>query len=176
MRLVRYGRPGKEKPGLFDEITQRLLAEATRHRIVDAEAAARIVQGGEGFGDVAAQRSGEHDRGAVRGQDAGDSAGSQQSACGPAALGWIVDELKHAVAEDGVGAFGFKHVEHRGQIALRGPHRIGNPGFGGPALKRGQGVRARIDHGDPVAEPGQRDREASGAAADVDDVERLGSR
>ena len=47
----------------------------------------------------------------------------------------------------------------------------------GPAGQGGQGVGAGVDDGDPVAELGHPDREAAGAAADVEDVElRAGRR
>ena len=41
----------------------------------------------------------------------------------------------------------------------------------GSAGEGRQGVGAGVDHGDPVAEPGHPDREAAGAAADVEDLE-----
>ena len=68
---------------------------------------------------------------------------------------------------------GLDDVEQAGGVALdaRGPS---TPALGGAALQRGQRVGAGVDHGDPVAEPGERDREAAGAAADVEDVEDRG--
>ena len=84
--------------------------------------------------------------------------------------GRVVDDLEHAVAEHHVGAAGGRPASsRRAEVALLTGDL--DAVLAGPAGQRGQGVGAGVDHGDPVAEPGHPDREAAGAAADVDDVE-----
>jgi hypothetical protein len=82
----------------------------------------------------------------------------------------VVDDLEDAVREDEVGAAGGDEVAERGGVPLPGGDAVGDAGLGGAALEGGEGVGARVDDGDPVAELGERDGEAAGAAADVDDV------
>ncbi len=82
--------------------------------------------------------------------------------------------LEHAVAEHQVGAARLDDLEQPGGVALHRAHL--DAGLAGPALQRGQRVRAGVDDGDPVAELGERDGEPAGAAADVQDVEAGGSR
>ncbi len=72
-------------------------------------------------------------------------------------------------------------VERRGVdlevvgVALQGHELVLDAGLAGPAGQGGQGVGARVDDGDPMAERRERHREATGAAAEVEDVERPGS-
>ena len=54
-----------------------------------------------------------------------------------------------------------------GQVALEAGDLDAH--LAGPAAEGGQGVGAGVDHGDLVTELGEPDREAAGAAADVDD-------
>ena len=80
--------------------------------------------------------------------------------------GGILDHLEHPVAEHHVGS-----LDQAGEpvdIALDAGDL--DPDLAGPAVQRGQGVGAGVDHGDPVAELGDPDREAAGAAADVEHV------
>ncbi|GMA85438.1 hypothetical protein GCM10025868_06880 [Angustibacter aerolatus] len=58
-------------------------------------------------------------------------------------------------------------------VGLDTVHALGGTGLGGATLQGGEGVGAGVDDGDVVPEPGQRDGEAAGAAADVDHGERL---
>ena len=74
------------------------------------------------------------------------------------------------MAQHHVGAGGAGDVEQVGQVALLRRRPVGDAGLAGPAVEGGQGVGAGVDDGDPVAELGQRDREAAGAATDVEDV------
>ena len=83
--------------------------------------------------------------------------------------GGVVDHLEHAVAEHHVGAGGTGQLEQGAEVALLAGDL--DAVLAGPAGQGGQGVGAGVDHGDPVAEPGHPDREAAGAAADVEDVE-----
>ena len=47
--------------------------------------------------------------------------------------------------------------------------RSATPASPARRVERGEGVRARVDDGDVVAELGERDGEATGAAAEVED-------
>ena len=73
------------------------------------------------------------------------------------------------MAEHQVGAAGRDQVGQGGEVTLLPGHL--DTDLAGPAGQRGQGVGAGVDHGDPVTELGDPDREAAGAAADVEDVE-----
>ena len=84
--------------------------------------------------------------------------------------GRVVDDLEHAVAQHHVGTVAAGDVEQGGQVALLAADPVGHAALAGPAVQGGQGVRAGVDDGDPVAELGDPDGEAAGAAADVEDV------
>ena len=59
-----------------------------------------------------------------------------------------------------------------GGVTLESVDPFGDPGLGRPPLERGERIWTRIDHRDPVAADGQRDGDATGPAAQVDEVER----
>jgi len=59
------------------------------------------------------------------------------------------------------------------EVALHAGDPVADAALGGPALQGGEGVRAGVDDGDPVAGRGERDGEAAGAAAGVDDRQRV---
>jgi hypothetical protein len=74
------------------------------------------------------------------------------------------------VAQHHVGAVGTDDVEEAGQVALSSGDR--DVVLASTAVESRQGVGAGVDHGDPVTEHADPDREATGAAADVEDVTR----
>ena len=80
----------------------------------------------------------------------------------------VVDDLEDAVAEHHVGAAGRDQVEQAGQVALPAGDPVGDPALLRAPGQDRQGVGARVDDGDLVAELGDPDREPAGAAADVD--------
>src|SRR5918993_1393817 len=79
-----------------------------------------------------------------------------------------VHDLEQSVAEDQVGAVGPDHLDEPGDVALVAGNVDAD--LPRPSGECSQGVRARVDDGDAVS--GERDPhgEATGAAADVDDV------
>ena len=77
--------------------------------------------------------------------------------------------LQDAVAQHQVGALLAGQRGQVGGVALDGAQRHRH--LGRAALRRGQRVRARVEHRDRVPGRGQRHREAPGPAASVDDVE-----
>ncbi len=105
-------------------------------------------------------------------QQAERAAGTQHLA-DPVQRGDRVDDLEHAVAEHDVGAVDAHHLDQVGQVALLTGDL--DPDLPGPAGERSQGVGTGVDHGDPVSGVGHPDCEATGAAADVDDVARPAS-
>ena len=134
-----------------------------------ATSSCRVVEEGERLGDVAGHRAGD-DRGVPLGDEEREPAAGAEhlvdrGQCG----GGVVDHLEDAVTEHHVGAGGTGQLEQRAEVTLLADHL--DAVLAGPASQRGEGVGAGVDHGDPVAEPGHPDREAAGAAADVEHVE-----
>jgi len=103
-------------------------------------------------------------------QQAEHSPGPHHAGQGRQRGGRVVDDLEDAVAQDDVGAVGPDDVEQAGQVALPAGDR--DVVLASPAVECGQGVGAGIDHGDPVTERTDPDREATGASTDVEDVAR----
>ena len=132
-------------------------------------AAVRVVEQRQRLGEVAGHGAGD-DRGVPLGdQEREPAAGAEHLADRGQCGGGVVDHLEHAVAEHHVGAGGTGQLEQGAEVALLAGDL--DAVLAGPAVQRGQGVGAGVDHGDPVAEPGHPDREPAGAAADVEDVE-----
>ena len=73
----------------------------------------------------------------------------------------VVDDFEDAVAEHQVDAAGTDHVQQAGQVALPSGDR--DVALAGTPVEGRQGIGAGVDHGDPVAEPGDRDGQAAGA-------------
>ena len=131
--------------------------------------ARRVVEQRQRLGDVAGHGAGD-DRGVPLGdQEREPAAGAEHLADRGQCGGGVVDHLEHAVAEHHVGAGGTGQLEQGAEVTLLAGDL--DAVLAGPAGQGGQGVGAGVDHGDPVAEPGHPDREAAGAAADVEDVE-----
>ena len=125
-----------------------------------------VVEQGEGLGEVAGHGAGD-DGGVPLGDQQGErAAGAQHLADRGQGGGRVVDHLEHAVAEHHVGAAGGDQ-SGRSERSPCAPPTV-DADLAGPAVQRGQGVGAGVDHGDPVAELGHPDREAAGAAADVE--------
>ena len=75
------------------------------------------------------------------------------------------------MAEHGVDARCRHQIGQLSRITLDGADCSGEASLGGPPFERSERVRAGVDDGDPVTEPGQRDGEPAGAAAGVENVE-----
>ncbi|OLB80459.1 MAG: hypothetical protein AUI14_06700 [Actinobacteria bacterium 13_2_20CM_2_71_6] len=133
----------------------------------------RVGQRGGGDVQVAAHRPGQDGGGPVGDQDAGRATRAQRGGQRRDHLGRVVDDLQQTVAQDQVDAGGGGQFGQPVAVALDRGDPVGDPGVGGPAGQRGQRVRAGIDHGHPVPGLGQRDGEAAGAAADVEDQQAL---
>ena len=111
-----------------------------------------------------------HDRGVPLGdQEREPAAGAEHLADRGQCGGGFVDHLEHTVAEHHVSTGGTGQLEQGAEVTLLAGDL--DAVLAGPAGQGGQGVGAGVDHGDPVAEPGHPDREAAGAATDVEDVE-----
>ncbi len=124
----------------------------------------------QGLLEVAGHRP-RHDGGVALGDEQAEhAAGAQHLGDRGQRGGRVVDDLEHAVAQHHVGAVGTGDVEQGGQVALLAGDPVGDAALAGPAVQRRQGVRAGVDHPDPVAELGDPDGEPAGAAADVEDV------
>ena len=123
-----------------------------------------------GLLEVAGHRPGDHRGVALGDEQAEHPAGAQHPADRGERGGRVVDDLEDAVAEHDVGLAGLGDVEQVAEVALLAGDPVGHPGLAGAPVEGGQGVGAGVDDGDPVAEPGERDGEAAGAAADVEDV------
>ena len=120
--------------------------------------------------EVAGHGPGDDGGVALGDQQAEHSPGPHDPGQGRQRGGRVVDDLEHTVAQHHVGAVGTDDVEQAGQVAL--PPGDRDVVLARPAVESSQGVGAGVDHGDPVAEPADPDREATGAAADVEDVAR----
>ncbi len=75
------------------------------------------------------------------------------------------------MAQDQVGAGVGAQRRQVGEVALHGHDAVLQAALGRPPGQRRQRVGAGVEHGDPVPGLGQRDGEAAGAPARVDDVE-----
>ncbi len=123
--------------------------------------------------EVAGHRPGDDGRVALGDHQAEVPAGAQHPGDGRQRGGGLVDDLEHAVAQDQVDAAGLDQAGEVPEVALLAGDPVGDAALAGPAVEGRQGVGARVDDPDVVAELGQRDGEPAGAAADVDDPSLL---
>jgi hypothetical protein len=79
--------------------------------------------------------------------------------------------LEDSVAQHEVGAAGLGDVGQPSGVTLHGAH--GDTDVIGTTLEGGERVGTGVDHSHPVAELRERDGEAAGAPADVEDVEHV---
>lgn len=81
-----------------------------------------------------------------------------------------VDHLQHAVAEDRIGTLRPDDRDQAGEVALLPANH--DPTIAGPTSQRCEGIRARVDDGDPMPCLGEPDSRPTGAAADINHIAR----
>jgi hypothetical protein len=133
-----------------------------------------VLEQGQSLDGVTGDRAGEDGAGPVGGRDAHPAARAERR--GDRAEGdlRVVDDLEHVVAqrqvEAALPAAGScrQHLLQEVAVALQAEDPITDAGGVRPAAERGQGVRAGVDDGHLVPEPGQRNGEHAAATADVE--------
>jgi len=161
------------QPCLVEDPEQAGLGEPPRQRVTRSPPAVRVLERVACLGEVAGHSAGE-DHGVAGGhQDAEGAARAQDLDEGEHGGCDVVDVLEDAVAEDEVGRAGPDDVEQPGGVTLHRAHL--DTCLAGPSLERGERIGAGVDDGDPVAQPRDRHREASGAASHVEHVEPAGA-
>ena len=120
---------------------------------------------------MTSEGAGQHHRVALGNQQAEHAAFSQYGSHRLECLGGIVDDLEHAVAQDGISTRLACQPREFVSVTLNTADELAHAFVTGAPFQRRQRVRAGIDDGDPVALDCQRYGEPSGSAAEVDDVE-----
>ena len=159
------------EPGGGDHLGERMGIEPPWQRVARPPPAIDADQGLSCLGELPGKNPGQHDGEPLGGDEAEVPVGSEhRGERGERGLG-VVDDLESAVAAHEVDEVATQDVGKGVGVALHRGDALGDPGLGAAPGQGGQGIRARVDHGDVVAALSQRHGETAGAPAEVEDAQ-----
>jgi hypothetical protein len=161
------------QPHLFDGSPKLVAGEPSGQVIMRSPSGRRLAKDRERFGRVSAENPCQDHGIAVCREQAQGAARTKHPGHRLEGEAWVVDELEHGMAQNQVGRGGAEDDQQIGGVALDGAQVRGHPCLSRASLECGERIRARIDNGHPMPELGDRNREASGATARINDVELL---
>ena len=121
-----------------------------------------------GAGQIADERPRQHPGDRVVDQHAEQAAGTHRADDPRECTGHVVDRVEHAVRQDEVELLAGEHVGDGLDVALDGPHALGDAGLAGPTPQRCQRVDAHVEDRDRCPGCRERHREPAGATTAVE--------
>ena len=158
--------------GLVQQLLEPLAVEAPRHGVSRAPPPVGVIEHRMRISEMSGQGSTENSPGPLHGEQAEAAVGTQYGCHRGQRLVGRIDDLEHPMAGDGVDGAGADHLDERVGIAEDTADGAGDADFGCAPLEGGECIGTRVDDDHLVSEFGDPDREATGAAAEVDDLER----